>query len=225
MEKRFNWIMRAAFVACLAFVYFFACKTHSCTFKAYDFLFTNLILAYVPAELSTHMNAKTPPVVFWILFPFWFFFYPNAPYMLTDFFHLAKFDPYIVNAAGKTTSLLVPDMAMWSAYTILSVGILVAAFYGTWGLDHVTDSLIERFNVKRRAPAKIVLVTVISAFAGAGIYLGRFPRLHTIDLFMRTRWAMEQIATSLGPKLLFFVALLTLVQMVFWALFKIVRHK
>ena len=224
MSRYFNWVVRAVFGACLVYVYFGVCQTHAFKFKAYDFLFINLILAYVPVELSLHLDEKTPAALFWTLFPLWFLFYPNAPYMLTDFFHLAKFQPYIADPSGKLTALLMPDIPMWAAYTILSIGILVAALFGVWSLDHVTDALISRFAVKRRALAKVALVVAVSACAGVGIYLGRFPRLHTIDLFMRTKWALREIADACGIKLLEFTALMTLLQTAFWAIFKTIRN-
>lgn len=226
MDKYFNWIVRAVFAACLLFVYFFACETHACRFRAYGFLFINMSLAYIPVEISFHLNPKTPRALFWALFPLWLLFYPNAPYMLTDFFHLAKFEPYIITATGAKTHLLLPDIGMWTAYTILSTGILVAMFFGTWSLDHVTDSLIARFSVRRRALAKFALIVAISACAAAGIYLGRFPRLHTVDLFMRPSFALEQISSACGAHLLQFTALLTFLQTVLWALYKITnKHR
>ena len=220
MSRHFNWIVRAVFGACLVYVYFGVCQTHAFKFKAYDFLFINLILAYVPVELSLHLEEKTPAAFFWTLFPLWLLFYPNAPYMLTDFFHLAKFQPYIADSSGKLTALLLPDIHMWAAYTILSIGILVATLFGVWSLDHVTDVLISRFAVKRHALVKVALVVAVSACAGVGIYLGRFPRLHTVDLFMRTRWALGEIASACGMKLLAFTVLMTLLQTTFWALVK-----
>lgn len=225
MSKYFSWIVRAVFGTCLVCVYFFACQTHAFKFKAQNFLFINLILAYVPVEMSLHMGKKTSAVLFWTLFPFWFFFYPNAPYMLTDFFHLAMFQPYITAPSGRLTSLLMPDIPMWAAYTVLSICILVAALFGVWSLDHVTDAIMARFKVKHRALANLSLVVGVSACAGAGIYLGRFPRLNTVDLFMHTRWAIGEIFGACGMKLLAFTVLMTLLQTTLWALFKIIRNQ
>jgi len=220
MTKHFSWIMRAAFGACLIYAYFGVCRTSTFTFKAYNFLFINLTLAYIPAEIALHIKAKSRSVVFWPLFTLWLLFYPNAPYMLTDFFHLAQFDPYIIAESGRRTSLIMPDIAMWAAFTILSVGIFVAAFFGVWGLERVTDALLERLGTKRLLLVKFAMVVAISACAGAGIYLGRFPRLHTIDLFTRPIWALGRIVDSLGVGFLQFSALMTALQTVFWALAK-----
>ena len=223
-EQNINWIVRAVFGVCIIYAHWCVIPTHAFTFKASMFLSTNMILAYIPVEISLHMNSRTPSVVFWTLFPLWLLFYPNAPYMITDFFHLAKFDPYIIAESGRPTSLLLPDIGMWAAYTVLTTCILVAVAFGVWSIEHVTDSMLDRIGARRRLLWKIVLVASISALAGIGIYLGRFPRMHSVHLFLRTRWAFEQMAAACGKEMLAFTGLMTIVQMTIWGLFKVLRR-
>ena len=56
-----------------------------------------------------------------------------------------------------------------------------------------------------------------TSLASAGIYLGRFPRLHSIHVFTKPHHAFGQVASSIGLNLVEFVVLLTFVQMILWA--------
>ena len=117
-ERTFRWIVRGVFWTGLLYTYLAIFRQPA--FAPYRFLLENLFLAYVPVELSFHLEGKTPRVVFWAVFAVWFFFYPNAPYMLTDFFHLALCYPYILRPDGARTGLLRPDMRMWAMFANMS---------------------------------------------------------------------------------------------------------
>lgn len=61
--------------------------------------------------------------------------------------------------------------------------------------------------------------------AGTGIYLGRFPRLHTIDVFLRPCRVLENLTAVDAMRLLQFSALMALLQVVMWCLFRTVRGR
>ena len=219
---RFAWVVRALFaisLACLQVAFRLAGPD---TKWVYSFLFNNLFLSYLPIEMSLHISTKLPRMAFWAMLLLWLFFYPNAPYMLTDLFHVSKFADYIVSPNGRVTSLLQPDIVMWTLFSSVVAVVFVVALLGAWSLDHVAEAILGRFGVRGRLLPKAALVVVITFLAGVGIYLGRFPRMNSVDLFLRPRWSFDKVAAALNTGLLAFAALMSAVQTVVWATFSFV---
>ena len=220
-ERLFRWIVRAVFWCGLAYVYFAVYRQP--VFKPYRFLLENLFLAYVPIELSFHLEETTRRAVFWPLFVVWFFFYPNAPYMLTDFFHLALRNPYIVRADGTRTGLLLPDMKMWLMFLNLAACALVSTFVGILTLHRTVSVLLRRIG-RKSAWWKVALVLAFTVIASVGIYIGRFPRLHTAYLVTRPYETAKCIATLWDLRLVAFAVILTAIQMFVWGLLMLIRQ-
>ncbi len=97
-----------------------------------------------------------------VLLPAWLLFFPNAPYILTDLFHLR----------AKT------DMPIWfDLVLILSFAWtgLVVGFMSLWDIEKI---LRHHFNTK-----SIVMVSVLLLFVSAfGIYVGRYLRWNSWDI-------------------------------------------
>ena len=214
-DRTFRWVVRGVFAACLIYIYFGVCRQP--VFAKYKFLLENVFLAYVPIELSFHLEERTPRLIFWLVFPFWFFFYPNAPYMLTDFFHLALDDPYIIRANGARTGLLRPDMRMWLMFANLSVTALLSTFVGVLTLHRVVSVLLRRqrwWSMWRH----VALMLAFTVIASVGIYIGRFPRIHTAHIVTQPAEALRRIAEFWDVQLPVFTAILTSLQMFVWGL-------
>ena len=66
MNKRTRWIIRIAVIAYLILAYL-------CIHDEFTFLILNTFLAYIPIELSFHINAQSPQKswLFWILIIIW----------------------------------------------------------------------------------------------------------------------------------------------------------
>ena len=219
-ERLFRWIVRAVFWCGLAYLYLAVYR--QAAFRPYRFLLENLFLAYVPIELSFHLEETTPRLVFWPIFAVWFFFYPNAPYMLTDFFHLALRNPYIVRADGTRTGLLMPDMKMWLVFLDLAACALVSTFVGILTLHRTVATLLRRvgWNTLWRQVALVLAFTVV---ASVGIYIGRFPRLHTTHIVTKPYETVKCLATLWDLRLVAFTVILTATQMFVWGLLMLVR--
>ena len=136
----------------------------------YDFLVWNLFLAWLPLGMSYLASsfskkrryiALTLPIaaILWLLF------FPNAPYIVTDLFHLRHprenvpiwYDTLLIN---------------WFAWT----GVLLGVF-----------SLFMMHDIVRRSFGRIIgwlFVLSVGTLCGVGIYIGRFLRWNSWDVLL-----------------------------------------
>jgi uncharacterized membrane protein len=131
--------------------------------RSYIFLFWNLFLAYVPWWISNYfkqknaLSAKDAPLLL-----VWLLFLPNAPYMLTDLFHLRQR----------------PSIPLWFDLVL----ILSFAFIG---LLIFYRSLRDMTNFFRKYMSPGLLTCSIYAvfwLISFGLYLGRFLRFNSWDI-------------------------------------------
>ncbi|OUJ72752.1 hypothetical protein BXP70_17385 [Hymenobacter crusticola] len=136
--------------------------THRLTFV---FLLWNLFLALIPFGISTMLGVAAGPVRRRLLLPVgavWLLFFPNAPYILTDLFHL---EPR-------------PGVPYW-----YDLGLILSCAWN--GLMLAYASLLEMQRlVQRRLNtalgwAFVMTALVLSSF---GIYLGRYLRWNSWDV-------------------------------------------
>lgn len=137
--------------------------TRSITFL---FLPFNLILAAIPILFSVMFSTavgRRGRVAYGSL---WLLFFPNAPYIITDFVHLTR----IGGASGAP---------LW--FDIL----LVTSYAGSGLLfGYISLRQIQR-SIARENPVVGWILAAASCFlAGFGIYLGRFLRWHSVDIFL-----------------------------------------
>ena len=222
IPARHRWIVRAMFGGCIAFSYLAYRVGLSSDNSVCRAMVNNVFLAYLPVEMSFHVSWKRHALAFWSMFVAWLLFYPNAPYVLTDYFHLAHIDPYVAKEGGKCTRIVRPDLRLWLTFAVLSASAMVSAILGTWSLDHVTGHLQAR--IKRHGSAWLVLfVAALAALSSVGIYLGRFPRIHSVHLLTSPYNALGKMATSCSLNMFEFVILLTLIQLVMWGCLRLLR--
>jgi len=135
----------------------------------YGFLIWNLFLAWIPFLISyftyTIMrNRSQILIIIPIAAFFWLLFFPNAPYLLTDFQHLA----------GQWRDLPVwydVMMLVWFAFTGLLLGMV---------------SLFLMHDVVRRefgGGSGWAFVITVAGLSSVGIYAGRFLRWNSWDIF------------------------------------------
>jgi uncharacterized membrane protein len=139
---------------------------------AYWFLSWNLLLAWVPfvfAGLAYTFSAQRRGltyalVVFAALV--WLVFFPNAPYILTDFLHLGGMGD---NVPGWYDVL----MLFWYAWAGLMLGVVSL---------YLMQEIVARAAGR---PVSWVFVVAVSVVGSIGIYLGRFLRWNSWDLLRR----------------------------------------
>jgi uncharacterized membrane protein len=137
--------------------------------NGFTFLVWNLFLAWIPLFMAylawtLSLGRKWLFVVIPIVAFVWLIFLPNAPYIITDFNHLA--DP-------RTDVPIWFDvmMLMWFSWTGLLLGIV---------------SLYLMQDIVRREFGHVagwVMVFLVSALSGMGVYIGRFIRWNSWDIF------------------------------------------
>lgn len=132
---------------------------------AYIFLIWNLILAGIPLVIALIANHKFHKFKTWMLvslIALWLLFFPNAPYIVTDIFHLKP----------KQGIPLWYDLMLIFSYAWNG---LILGFYSLWHIQEV---------VKKRWNKEIAwCFSLVSLFmAGFGVYLGRFLRWNSWDI-------------------------------------------
>lgn len=167
----------------------------------------NLFLAWVPlffALIARRYSKKENHALVYLSMGFWLLFFPNAPYIITDLVHLNHL----------TASLWWFD----------SLGIFMAAMtgliLGIYSLS-IVHHLFEKYWGMRAA---WVMVFVSILLSGFGIYLGRFSRFNSWDLFTNPVFLFRSsLNEALNPLAIKLTLVFTLVLSVLYISFKILK--
>jgi uncharacterized membrane protein len=165
----------------------------------YDFLVRNLLLAWIPLLIALMTEGlQTFRRAFHVILPLgcviWVVFFPNAPYLLTDFQHLRLFS----DSLQQWYDVI---MVIWFAFTGLFLGLVSL---------HVMHRLV---GLRFGRMVGWAFVVAAAFLASAGIYIGRFFRFSSWEAlgnpigFGGDLW--EQVLNS-GSNSPGFVALYTL---------------
>ncbi len=148
------------------------------------FLVWNLFLAWVPLALSFALYrrrndpSRRGAALSFVLGGLWLLFYPNAPYIVTDLIHL--------RGHGAAPTWFDAIMIFCFALTGLCVGFVsLRLVHGT-----VTRA--------RGRAAGWALVGIVAGLSSYGIYLGRFRRWNSWDLFARPFALIRAVADDLS---------------------------
>lgn len=137
--------------------------------KMFLFLNWNLFLAFVPWCCGLALQLKPEwrhrrgiAVIFGLV---WLAFFPNAPYILTDLFHLRR-------------QSAVP---VWFDLVLILSYAWTGLLYGFLSLQELREVMKDFLRKSRIAPVTVCLL-FLSAF---GIYLGRYLRWNSWDILQR----------------------------------------
>jgi uncharacterized membrane protein len=155
----------------------------------YAFLVWNLFLAWLPLifALLARERYRAGARCDWGfagLAGAWLLFFPNAPYIFTDFIHLI-YGPY---------------RHFWVDLTLVLIYALTGFVLGFVSL-YLMQSVVRRMYGQA---ASWLFIAVVAALSGFGIYLGRFLRLNSWDLIAKpiklyhgvSNWAANPLANS-----------------------------
>jgi uncharacterized membrane protein len=154
--------------------------------RGFRFLAWNLFLAWLPFfwSLWTVSIHRRRPHRWWrLLLPaaLWLLFFPNAPYLVTDLIHLRSYPP-------------VPlwyDTGMLIAFAWAGCFLAVASLYG---MHQIIRDYAGRAG-------SWLIVTAIMGLCGLGIYMGRFLRWNSWDVFLYPGDVLGDIAHHLAHPL------------------------
>lgn len=150
----------------------------------YTFLVWNLFLAWLPylaalwaGTLATRRPTLTRASLLTVAGAIWLLFLPNAPYIMTDFVHLHHM-----------------NFVWW-----YDVGTLLAFAWAGCILGVASLHLMRRLVCTKFGPAASWAFVLISvALAGIGIYLGRFLRWNSWDVFTSPRALVAELLAVLA---------------------------
>ncbi|MGX7200407.1 DUF1361 domain-containing protein [Enterococcus nangangensis] len=186
-----------SYLRCILFIYlcgmfFFA--------QYFFFMVLNVALAWLALELGRGLLKVRGQLAIFLLGILWLLFYPNLPYLFTDFFHLQLLPIY--HADGH----FLADSSAWLAFTTLVLPCLALPLIGFWQLTTVA----ERFFPRQQSH----FLLAVSLLASLGIYVGRFLRLHTLHLFIQPFTTLWQIFGMWSGAKIIFILAFTLIQSV-----------
>jgi len=135
----------------------------------YAFLIWNIFLAWIPFIISYFtytltLNRRWVYIFIPVAAFLWLIFFPNAPYILTDFQHLARL-------TGELPVWFDVMMLIWFAFTGVLLG-MVSLF--------LMQEIVRREFGRWTGWGFVALVTALSS---AGVYVGRFLRWNSWDIF------------------------------------------
>jgi uncharacterized membrane protein len=136
----------------------------------YGFLAWNLFLAWIPLLLAAAVVAAAKsgrPISGALLLVLWLLFFPNAPYVVTDFVHLRQ----------------IGGMPRWFDVLMLGSFATSALALGFVSLYLIQELIRSRFGAVWSWAGALTAL----ALSGVGIYLGRVYQLNSWDVLQPER--------------------------------------
>jgi uncharacterized membrane protein len=166
----------------LAMGIYIARALYSWNWVVYRNMVVNLFLAWLPyffCLLAICLHRAKPGQWWWLVIPgsLWLIFFPNAPYIITDFFHLE----------------MRPPVPLWYDILLLVAFTWTGLFLGLTSLRSmhlIMESYLGRF-------LGWCFVTFSLALGGLGIYLGRFARWNSWDLLHQPKQIIKDVLEPL----------------------------
>jgi uncharacterized membrane protein len=168
MGRRFALIVLALGAASVLSIGTLVVRVHETHDQHYWFLVWNLFLAWVPlvaAYFAFTLARRGVGVLVVTLVAVWLVFFPNAPYMLTDFKHLQDHR----------------QAPLWYDALMLSSFAWTALMLGFTSLYLIHSVVVRRVG----ASVGWVVVVCVLGLSSFGVYIGRFVGFNSWDVFTR----------------------------------------
>ena len=142
------------------------CRYYFTSSMMYLFLNWNLFLAFIPWVVTTFImispSLHRRKLVLFGLLSVWLLFFPNAPYILTDLFHL--------NLRSKAPIWFDTVLVLSFAWTGLAFGVT-----SLMDIENLLSKNFKGHTVK-------IIISILLFIASFGIYLGRYLRWNSWDV-------------------------------------------
>lgn len=194
MNNKEKWIFRIVTLAYCLYMYYYG--------GPFYFMILNVFLAYIPIEISFHLNIKNG-WKFWLFAAIWLLFYPNAPYLLTDFIHLVHTPIY-----DGHSIFISPNMDYWWKYSLMALGIIGFTIVGMDSINTISRQLLYKFK-RWQVTSFQIIVQFLSSLA---IYVGRFDRLHSVYIFTEPVNTIKLIFFTWSQNKIQFILIMTFLQ-------------
>lgn len=141
----------------------------------YLFLAWNLFLAFIPFWISSFL-LKTKTTKWYFLIPagfLWLLFLPNAPYIITDFFHLEQ----------KT------GVPIWFDLILIQSFAWSGLLFWVLSMFHFKFLLENKINPNLLKTSMLLLIFL----SALGVYMGRYGRWNSWDFFTKPLEIISQV--------------------------------
>ncbi|MCX6754511.1 MAG: DUF1361 domain-containing protein [Candidatus Nomurabacteria bacterium] len=136
------------------------------------FILWNIFLAFIPFVISSLLllyskKEKFNKIILFFGLFLWLLFIPNAPYIITDFIHL-----------GSTRSIpLIFDILLIFSSALIG---LIFFFYSLFQIEQI---------IKNKYSNKVtsIIIGFVIMLVSFGVYLGRFLRFNSWDVFVNNK--------------------------------------
>lgn len=181
---------------------------------AFLFLNWNLFLAFIPWAISSFMiinpALQQRKGMILLLIGAWLLFFPNAPYIFTDLFHLHT----------RASMPIWFDLVLILSYAWTG---LLFGFLSLWDMEKMLRPFM-------RKPQLNLLIGVFLFLSGFGIYLGRYLRWNSWDILSKPSALLGDVGDRFihpfdHPRtwgVTFFMGLL--LNLIYWS-FKLIRKR
>jgi uncharacterized membrane protein len=166
------------------------------------FLIWNLFLATIPLIISSGIKAffdirRLRTIAAFCL---WMLFLPNAPYIITDLVHLQ---------AGSEQ--------FWIDMLIILLTAMNGLIMGFISIKQMVKIVAEYFPGYITSAFEIIVI-IASAY---GVYMGRFMRYNSWDIFIKPLAMAKDIYHSIGAQTMLFVITFSLVSYLLYKIFRV----
>lgn len=205
MRKRWLYLLRGLSLVFAIWIIFFDHFRHS-------FMIWNLFLAWLPLEFVLCQEKLAQKKATWRLLLvgglwfLWLIFYPNAPYILTDFIHLSQNDYYSL----YRDSMFRDNMREWLDFLKFTLGSLLGYMVGAYSLYLNHQKIVKRFSVGWGW----LFVVAINGLTGLAIFVGRFHRFNSWEIISRPEVVVEIIRQAVTAKGVAFTLLFGLMSLI-----------